>query len=225
MTTEQKRIDGIIFDVDGTLLDSMEMWRNLDYEFLEGMGITPDSDYTEAVNKMTLKEGVAYTKERYHLPMSEEDILETIRGMAKEFYYNRAELKPWVKEFLEILSLKNIPMTIATSSQKDFISHALERNGVARFFSGIFSGSDLGINKTKPDLFLMAAESIGAEPEYTWVFEDSYHALETAKRAGFKTAAVYDQSNESFLEATIREADLYLNDLSSMAVFLNTAGI
>lgn len=212
-------IDGIIFDIDGTILDSMEMWKNLDLEFLKSMNVTPDPDYTETVNKLTLEEGVTYTKNRYQLPLSEEEIMEIVRRMAMEFYYNRVELKSSAKEFLEELLRRKIPMSVATSSQKDFILHGLRRNGADHYFKEIFSGSDLGVNKYVPDLFLMAAESIGAAPENSWVFEDSYHAMKTAQRAGFKVAMVYDKSNEKFLEETIREADLYLGDLTDFERF------
>lgn len=214
--------DGVIFDADGTLIDSMEMWKNLDYDFLKSVGAVPDADYTETVNKMTLKEGIAYTKNRYHLPMSEDEILETIRQMANSFYRGRAGLKPYVREFLEELSKRKIPMVIATSSQTDFILNALKRNHAEHYFQDILSCAELGINKTFPDVFLKAADAIGVRPENSWVIEDSYHALMTAKNAGFRVAAVYDPSNDALLEETIREADLYMEDLRDFDRFIKT---
>lgn len=213
-------IKGIIFDADGTLLDSMPMWRNLDYEFLRSVGAEPDKSYTEIVNKMTLHEGVKYTKERFQLEMTEEEIIERIRSMAKHAYQNEIVLKPFVREFLEALEGKHISMVIATSSQKDFILPALERNGIRHFFREIFSCAETGINKNFPDVFIRAAECLNASPEEAWVAEDAYHALMTAKKAGFHTLAVYDSSNDSFLQDTIQEAELYMEDLQEPERFL-----
>ena len=205
-------IKGVIFDADGTLIDSMPMWKNLDIEFLDSVGVVPDEGYTDTVNKMTLEEGVTYTKNHFGLSMTEEEIMDRIQEMANSFYQNDVELKPYVREFLEALKAKGIPMAVATSSQQDFIEHGLGRNGALEYFKGIYSCADLGINKNFPDVYFKAAECIGAEPENIWVFEDAHHALMTAKNAGFKVAAVYDLSNEALLEETKREADIYLGD-------------
>ena len=216
---------GIIFDADGTLLDSMPMWRNLDYRFLESVGAVPTVEYTEIVNKMTLEEGVAYTKKEYHLDMTEQEIMDAIQEMAGSFYQNEVELKPYVREFLETLYVNKIPMVIATSSQENFIRSALKRNRADHYFKKIVSCAEIGINKTFPDVFLKAAECLGAEPGELWVVEDAYHALMTAKNAGFKVAAVYDLSNDNLLEETIREADIYMEELRDPAPFLRDEAI
>ena len=216
-------IEGVIFDADGTLIDSMPMWKNLDIEFLDSVGVVPDEGYTDVVNKMTLVEGVTYTKNHFGLAMTEEEIMNRIQEMASSFYQNDVELKPYVREFLEALKARNIPMVVATSSQQDFIEHGLGRNGALEYFKGIFSCAALGINKNFPDVYLKAAECIGTEPENLWVVEDAYHALMTAKNAGFKGAAVYDLSNEALLEETKREADIYLGDLREPERFFRFA--
>ena len=139
--------------------------------------------------------------------------MDRINSIALHAYQEHIILKPYVYDFLETLRTEKIPMTIATSSQKSFILPALERNGIAHFFSGIFSCDETGINKNHPDVYLRAAASFPAVPEEIFVAEDSLHALLTAKKAGFKTLAVYDASNESCLKETIREADIYREDL------------
>lgn len=211
---------GIIFDVDGTLLDTMWMWRELDFRFLEEVGVEPDADYPDIVNKMTLEEGVAYTKQVFQLEMPEEEILNRIMEMARDYYYNEAALKPYAKEFLAAMYQAGVPMAIATTSKWDFIEHALARNGVMGYFREAFSGSDLGINKTVPDIYLMAAKSIHRGIDDVWVFEDSYHAVKTAKDAGFRVVAVYDRSNDADLLRTIELADVYLRDLHRIKPFL-----
>ncbi len=205
--------------MDGTLLDSMPMWKNLDYRFLESVGKVPEPGYTDIVNKMTLEEGVTFTRKHFNLDMTDEEILERVNEMALEFYEHEVECKPHVKEFLEKLEQKKIPMVVATSSQKNFIAPALEKNGILHYFREVYSCADIGINKQSPDIFLLAAKHLGIKPEEALVVEDSYHAVMTAKSAGFPTLAVYDKSNEICLEETIKEADLYMEDLRDFEMF------
>lgn len=216
-------IRGAIFDADGTLLDSMWLWRELDFEFLHSVGAEPDEDYADIVNKLTLAEGITLTKQKFHLEMSEEEILERIQTMAKDFYRTRVELKPYVREFLEALQKKGIPMVIATSSQRDFIEPALERNGIQDYFQALFTCAELQINKSQPDIYLAAAKQIGEKPEDLWVFEDAFHAVMTAKNAGFHVVGLHDASNAAFMEQTIPAVDLWMDDFSRIDEFFRIA--
>ena len=124
-------IRAAIFDVDGTLLDSMPIWMDTGARYLQILGIEPDSSLEEKIWDMSIAECSAYLKECYHLPLSVQEIYDGIIRMVQDFYFYEAPLKPSVKEFLEELKQKGIPMVIATSSDRSYLTAAFERTGIA----------------------------------------------------------------------------------------------
>ena len=132
--------------------------------------------------------------------------------MIEGFYRNEAALKPGVSEFLEILGRKNIHMVIATSGDRELLNAALARNSIAGFFDAVFTCTELNTDKHHPEIFTACAESLGLLPENIAVFEDSLFAIETAKRAGFRTFGVYDASSIHVKQSIINTADYYIDD-------------
>ena len=188
-------LKGAIFDADGTLIDSMHVWHELGARYLESVNVTPEENLSAKLYPMSLEMSCRYLKERYHLRESEEEILSGILGIIEGFYRNEVTLKEGVREFLSAMSGKNIPMVIATSGDRELLTSALTRNGIAEYFDGIFTCSELSTTKHEPDIFMACAEFLGLKPESVGVFEDSLFALEAAKRAGFITIGVKDGSN------------------------------
>ena len=186
---------GAIFDADGTLLDSMHIWRELGARYLESLNITPEENLSAKLYPMSLEQSCKYLRARYNLRDSEGDIQSGILGIIEGFYRDEVTLKEGGREFLSAMSGKNIPMVIATSGSRELLSSALERNGIAEYFEEIFTCSELNTSKHEPDIFMTCAEFLGLNPENVGVFEDALFAVESAKSAGFITFGVKDNSN------------------------------
>lgn len=212
-------IKGAIFDVDGTLLDSMEIWEEAGIRYLKKQKIEPEPGLSRLLFPMTMEEAACYMQETYHLSQSTDQIIEGILHTVQDFYYYEAPLKSGVKELLEKMKQRKIPMVIATSSERDHIDAAFQRLGIAHYFERIFTCSEVGVGKSQPLVYQKAAEYLGTKPGDTCVFEDVLHAIRTAKKAGFYTAAVYDRFSDNDQEEIKKTADLYYADLRTAEDF------
>ena len=207
-------IKGIIFDLDGVILNSMIIWNDLGARYLESLGVTPEEGLNKIIFSMSMEQGADYLREHYKLSISSTEVLEGIRKMLENFYYNEVQLKPGVKELLEFFETNEIKMTAATSSPREHVTRALERNGALGFFEKIFTTSEIGVSKHSPDIYNMAADTLDSKPAETLVFEDSLYALKTAKEAGFIAVGVYDENGESDQEGMKDTSDIYLIKMS-----------
>ena len=207
-------IKAAIFDLDGTLLDSTDMWENLGARFLQSLDIVPKENLRNEIWDMSLPESAAFFKREYSVSLSEEEILARLNELSESVYTNDSPLKSGVKRLLGSLQMLDIKCALATAADKNLAEAALARTGISGYFSGIFSCSEHGA-KTAPDIFLKAAELLGTEPQETVVFEDSLTAVQTARSAGFITAAVFDRSekNPDLLRDT---ADFYADNLDEL---------
>ncbi|MBQ7221526.1 MAG: HAD family phosphatase [Synergistaceae bacterium] len=203
---------GAIFDADGTLLDSMHVWRNLGELYLLSRGITPEEGLSAGLWPLSYAQGCGYIKTHYGLHESVSQIQEGISRMIEGFYRNEAELKQGVREFLDMLRAKDIHMVIATSGDRELLNAALSRNGIAEYFDEVFTCSELGTDKHDSKIFLACADSLSLAPENIAVFEDVLYAVETAKSAGFITYGVYDASSIHDRQRIIDTADYYIDD-------------
>lgn len=192
-----ERIDGAIFDVDGTLLDSVPIWMRAGELYLRSKHIEPEPDLAKILFTMSLEASSRYMKERYGLAESEPQILRDINALMDHYYATVIPVKPGVVSFLDCLKANHIPMAVATVTDRGCIETAFDRLGLAHYFSEIFTCSDLATDKHRPDIFLAAARHLGMAPDDTWVFEDSLHAAETAKKAGFRLIGVLDETSAS----------------------------
>ncbi len=199
----------IIFDADGTILDSMYIWRELGGRYLRSIDIEPERNLAEILYHLSLEQGCMYLKERYALEQTLPEIREGVVRIIQDFYIDEVELKDGIKNFLDSMLEKNIPMVIATSGDRTLLNAALERNGIAGYFNAIFTCSELETTKQEPKIYLECAKFFGLEPHNIAVFEDSLFALETAKAAGFITFGVEDDSNIEDRERIIEVADFY----------------
>ena len=216
-------IRGAIFDVDGVLLNSMPIWENLGEIYLNSLGVEAEKDLGEILFTMSLEEGADYLISRYGLEKTRDEIVSDLTREVKDYYAEKVPLKEGVRQFLYELNEKKIPMVIATSGDRKNAEAALKRLKVFNYFQAVFTCSEIGSGKNQPDIYLAAALQLDTEQSETWVFEDAYHAIRTAKSAGFKTTAVYDRSNDKDLAQIWNTADIYLPEFADFIIFWRRA--
>ena len=216
-------IQGMIFDADGTLLDSMPIWDDLGARYLKGIGIEAEPGLSEILFCMSLEESAAYMKRTYGLSQTEEEIRNGVLAKLDDFYVNEVQAKPGVSEFLRTLHERKVPMMIATSSSRHHIEAAMRRLGFLDYFAGIITCEEVGSGKSRPDIYLKCAEAIGLPPEEVCVVEDVIHAVRTANAAGFPTAGVYDAASAEDTEDMKKECSIYLHDLTDYGEFCRWA--
>lgn len=204
-----------IFDLDGTLLDSSDMWRTLGRRYLGMVGVSPAEGLTEALYEMSLSDSARYLRETYSLPYSSEEIVRQFSRMTEQFYKEQVTFKEGAPRLLAHLRARCVRMSIATAGDAALGMAALTRLGVADFFAGAVSCTEYGA-KTSPEVYYAAADLMCAVPQETVVFEDSLYAVRSANKGGFRTAAVFDIGEASQKELE-KSADFYAETLDIFA--------
>ncbi|SHI66489.1 HAD family hydrolase [Lutispora thermophila] len=220
MKIGEDMIKGAIFDLDGVILDSMIVWEKAGEMFLNSLGIQAESGVDKILFSMSMSEGAKYMKDRYCLDMNEDEIVEAVNHTIMDFYSHQVKLKEGVKQFLKGMHQYGIKIVAATSCDRMVFETALDRLNVMSYFQKIFTSTEIGVGKVKPDIYLAAAEYMGILPKDIWVFEDALYAIQTAKSAGFRTVGVYDASSIDDIEEIKRVSDIYLSNMEHFHVFL-----
>ncbi|MBE6376567.1 MAG: HAD family phosphatase [Lentisphaerae bacterium] len=197
-----------IFDLDGTLLESMHIWSSLCREFLLRHGIDENIDLDGKLGVISIRSAIEYVIKEFSLDISLDDACCETWQIVEEFYREKVSLKPGVSKILETLKLRNIPAGIITATENGLVESALKRVGLQEHFEAVFSCADRQTSKRSPEIFFEMSGLLGAEPHETIVFEDALYAANTAKNAGFAVAAVYDAS-EKAPEKLAETADWY----------------
>ena len=209
------RIRGAIFDVDGTLLDSMFIWDTIGETYLRSIGYEPREKLNEVFKNMSLFQAARYYRTEYGVTLSIDEIMNGVNAMLERYYRFEVSLKPGVAELLAQLQASGVKLCIATATDRYLVEAALERCGVLSCFGEIFTCNEVGHGKDEPDIFEAALRFLGTRREETLVFDDALYAVRTAKEAGFLVAAVYDSHERSQAEVRAR-SDLYLEDLTQL---------
>lgn len=209
---------GAIFDLDGTLLDSMPIWGAVGIEYLRMKGHNPPRSINQILKTMSLAQSARYFRTKYAIADSEDEIIEEIVDLIEEQYRFSIPLKPGVIPFLEKLHSNNVKMCVATATERNLAEAALNRLGVAKYFKFILTCSEVGMAKDSPEFFLRALELLKTPKDKTIVFEDALHAIKSAKAIGLTVAAVYDESSRHEQEEIQATADVYLNSFENWKV-------
>ena len=203
---------GFIFDLDGTLIDSTNVWADIDEKFLGDRGFEVPEDYMQIISPMGAYRTAVYTIERFNLKNeTPEDLVNEWFEMAKVEYHNYIKCKPFVKDFLQKAHNRGIKMAVATSSDRELFIPTLERENIIDYFDDIVTVGEVERGKEFPDVYLEAAKRINADVEESVVFEDILTAIKGAKTGGFKVVAVSDPKSENIQEQIKKTADLYIN--------------
>ena len=204
-------LKGAIFDFDGTLVDSMFIWETFGEDYLRSLGKEPKENLHDTFATFTLEQAAEYYRQHYGVTLSVEDIVKDINEMVLQSYRTKVMLKSGVAEFLEKLKKQGIKMCVATVTDRFVVEEVLERVGVRKYFSEIFTCSDVGCNKETPEIYNKALDYLKTEKSEAVVFEDAFYALMTAKNDGFKVAGVFDlhEKNQVQMKAN---ADYYIAD-------------
>ena len=206
-------IKGVIFDVDGVLLDSMGIWTDLGARYLVSIGKTPEEGLAEILFSMSMEQGAEYLREHYSIGLTAEEIGTGLQDMLRDFYYYEVQARPGAQQLLQAVSSAGIKITAATSSPREHIEKALERNGLLSYVDRMLTNAEIGKSKHSPDIYDAAADHMGTAPGETCVFEDSLYALRTAAAAGYHTVGVFDSKGESDQEGLRGSAEIYIHEL------------
>lgn len=211
------KITGAIFDFDGTVFDSMDIWRDIGMKYLRHIGLEAGADMADSFFNMATRKAIADAKVKYSLEETEEELASGLNDFLKMRYFAEGKPKNDILDFLGRLKGKGVKMCIATASDRKPVSAALEKYGMLDYFSEIFCVSSVGVGKGKPDIFRTAHSFLGTEKSTTWVFEDAYYAAKTAKSDGFPVVGVYDKT-EPLSEELKNLADIYIRKYSEIPI-------
>ena len=209
-------IKNIIFDLDGTLIDSMPVWENVGRNLLIKNGVNPPDDLEEKFKTMSFEESAQYFINELGLKMTVKEIISAIIDDVKDMYCSSIPLKPFVYEYLEKSFNNGLKMCILTSSEADYVLPALKRLKINDFFSEVLTCTSLGMSKSTPEIYDFTAQKMNWNKSETIVFEDALHGVKNSHKAGFYTIGVYDKSAQEDTEEIKNIADKYIKSFKEL---------
>ena len=213
-------VTGAIFDMDGTLADSLGywdvLWKHLGERYFKNPNFRPDPITAKAVRTTTLRDAALIIHENCKIGNTHEEVAKIVDDMLNNYYENIVQLKPGVIEFLEYLKKREVKMCIASATPPHLLTVLMKKFKLERYFSRVISCSEVGKGKESPDVFVFAHDYLGTPKESTWIFEDSIVAIETAHIAGYNTVGIYDSHNFE-LDRVKEISDVYIGEKNSLA--------
>lgn len=219
-----KEIQSVIFDLDGTLVDSMWLWHDIDVEFLEQRGLALPETYQRDIEGMSFTETAVYTKNLFHLSESVEELKEIWNRMAIEKYTYEVKFKPGAEEFLKYCKRQNISIGIATSNSRELVDAVAKSLHFEDYIQEIVTACEVKRGKPAPDVYLQAASRLRSQPCHCLVFEDVPMGILAGKHAGMKVCAVEDEFSSAQRQEKQELADYYITDYYEIFDFKNKDG-
>lgn len=214
-----KNIQGVIFDLDGTILDSMHIWSDIGLLFLKNKGFEAPEGIEDEFVKMSMVQAAEYYIKNIDPTATVMDIVNEVNSLVQGFYFNEVIKKDGVEDFLKFLKAKNVKMCIATATDKHLVEKALERNGIREYFSEIFTCSGVGAGKDTPVIYDVALEHLGTPKENTFIFEDALYAIETANKAGYNIVGINDISEKADPDEVKKLCNYYIHNYAEIYSF------
>ena len=212
-----KDIKAVLFDLDGTLVDSMWVWKQIDIEYLGRFGIALPETLQSEIEGMSFSETAIYIKEKFQISDSVEQMKEDWNKMAWEKYEKEVFLKNGAEDFLGICKERGIKLGIATSNSKELVANVLCARGVLSLFDAVVTGCEVERGKPSPDVYLEAAKRCGVNTDECLVFEDIVPGIKAGKNAGMKVCAIEDAYSMHQKAEKERLADYYIKDYTEIA--------
>lgn len=203
------KITGAIFDFDGTLFDSMQIWRGIRERYFAHHGLVLTAEDDAAFAGLHLQETLALANEKFNLGMTSQELFNDFFGFIEQCYMAQATPKNDIIEFLEKLKSKGVRMGIATATSEGALRPLLEKYGMLGYFSEILSVYTVGASKNQPKVYDAVRESLGTAKETTWIFEDALYAAKTAKANGYNLVGIFDPT-EPDAEGLKSISDVYI---------------
>lgn len=208
--------EAVIFDLDGTVVDSMWVWPEIDIEFLGKHGIALPDDLQKELDGKSFLESAIHIKNRFQLPETVEELMAIWNKMAMDCYVNKVKLKPGVEIFLKKLKENDIKTGIASSNSHVLVEATLKANGVLEYFDSVHTADEVGKGKPSPDIYLLVADDLGVNPEKCLIFEDIVMGILAGKNAGMTTCAVYDKYSKEQDQEKKELAEYYIHDYNEL---------
>lgn len=208
-------ITGAIFDFDGTVFDSMHVWKGIRDKFFNRIGLVLSDEDKDLFKGLYLRESLILVKERFNFAETYEELFSLFFDYVKELYLEDTCPKNDIIEFLEKLRAKGVKIGIATATGEPAIEAVLKKFDMLHYFSAIYSTYTVGAAKTQPKVYDVVLDALGTDKSTTWVFEDALYAAKTAKANGYNLVGIYDKSEPDTAELE-QLADIYIHNYSEI---------
>lgn len=184
---------GVVFDCDGVLIDSMDAWHDAEKALADRAGVVLTEEQTQVIASLTIPEVGVYFHDNFALGESPQEVVDAIDAAMTDFYAHRSRARPGALEFMKSLCEQGVRCSVASTTPSAYLNAGLAHTGFAEYLDAIVSVDDVGISKREPAVYDRACQLMGVLPEHAWVIEDSLYALETLRKAGYRTVGLFDR--------------------------------